>query len=116
MTQTKQIEVPWDDDSRWTQFDFGWIRKDENTGQPPEGTEYLCNLPNGARFTDSNGQTYYKAHNGPTQSSCTITNGDPKRMFSQLDVLTIVRPTTAPKWAREDTHSPIHPDNNETGE
>ena len=65
-------DIPWSDDARWTNFDFEPFRHDADTGQLPEGTDYLFNLADNEVFADQRGRQYVKVGDGPMQGSCVV--------------------------------------------
>lgn len=83
-------EIPWEDDSRWTEIAFDWMRTDQDTGQKPEGTEYLFHVEDGAEFEDGAGRRFVKQSDGPVQGACVVT--DSEGFFAQLGGESIVRP------------------------
>lgn len=83
----QRVEIPWTDDSQWSEIDFGWIGRSP-FDEKPEGTERLDHLADGATFTDANGASYTKAADGPVQGACVVTDG---MHFAQLGGDTLVR-------------------------
>lgn len=64
------------DQRAWRELHFTPFTPDENTGQPPDGTVYLFNMPDGTNFTDRDGHLVFtKVSDGPMQGACLVRQG-----------------------------------------